>query len=280
MMFHSSWWKMSLISAGASDHRLVLRVSSMSYCRSSRSCSLSVSITRAMSRFLECVRLKSGSAGRLFAAAALRLLLRPWLVALARVGTRGRGFGKRIDAILMRLVDHREHVLGGYIVLQAMRARQQVATALCHLPDARAHFGAHLLDRSPGKGLLHVDAAVEEHLPTERALLGRRIGMAGDLRRQAVGAVHAAVHEAAHERLGERAAAVELDLAVGIFLEVILFGRLDRAHVVRLELGIEHRERLEARLLARKILGAHPDPVQVFAALVDHRLVGFDLDID
>lgn len=64
--------------------------------------------------------------------------------------------------------------------------------------------------------------------------------MSGHLGRQAVVAVDAAFDQAPYERLGDRAAAVELNLSFGIFAKEIFLDRLNRALVVRKELALKH----------------------------------------
>ena len=142
-----------------------------------------------------------------------------------------------------------------------------------HFPDSGANLGAHFFDGAPRQRLLHVDAAIEEHLFAELAFLGRRIGVPRHFRRQAVIAVDAAGYKMAHEGLGDRATAVELDFPLGILLEIVFLCLLDAAHIVRHQLILEHLERKECGLFAGQVLGAHAQPVDIFAALIEKRLV-------
>ena len=151
---------------------------------------------------------------------------------------------------------------------------------MAHLPDTLADLVPHVLHRAPGQGLLHVDPAVEEHLPAELALLRGRVRMPRDLRGQAVVAVDGGIDEPAHEGLRDRAAGVELELPVRVLLQEVFLDLAVAALVVREELALEHRQGEERGLLARQILGAQPDPVEVLAALVDDRLGEVDLDVD
>ena len=66
----------------------------------------------------------------------------------------------------------------------------------------------------------------------------------------------------------------------GFFVEVVLLDLGVAALVVREELALVHLEREERGLLARQILGAQANPVEVLAALVDDRLGEVDLDVD